>query len=153
MLDEHRREFPQVIDNTILCLRRTPVNAPSRILNLSKTVPSALNQFLQRFGCAVIERIGDFDGPSRGAHVLLFPVDAECFIDGGIDIAHADGAAYRIEAALITGSDHLTAADASSAQGERPAVWPVVAAESGIELRGPAKLSHGEDDRGIEQAA
>jgi hypothetical protein len=32
ILDEHRRELPQVIDNTILYLRLDPVNALSRML-------------------------------------------------------------------------------------------------------------------------
>ena len=45
--------------------------------NLTKLVPSALNQFLQRFGRAVIERVGDFNWPSGRTHIFLFPIDAE----------------------------------------------------------------------------
>src|SRR5438309_11548319 len=115
--------------------------------NLTKLVPSALNQFLQRFGRAVIERVGDFNWPSGRTHIFLFPIDAECFVNGRVNVAHADWAAHRIEASLITGSDHLATADAASAKGEGPAVWPMVAAERRIEFRRPAKLAHGEDYR------
>jgi hypothetical protein len=101
----------------------------------------------------VLKRIGDLDGAADGGVVLLVPIDAEGFVDGGEQIAHAGGAARDLSAVGIGRADDAASGDAAAADGEGPAVGPMVAAAIVIDEGGAAEFAHGEDDGGIVEAA
>src|SRR5439155_6498041 len=107
-------------------IRSAPTRA-SDATAVRRTAPARSQQFSNRGGSAVIERIRDLDGPPDRRIVFLCPIDAEGFVDGGENIAHAGDAAGDVRSGLVACADDLPAFDSAATHHQRPAGRIVIA--------------------------
>src|SRR5262245_59793332 len=67
----------------------------------SERNPLLPQQFRYRLPGLVVERVGDLDGPSDRAHVLLAPVDPEELVDRREQVSHGDDAVGDVRSAFV----------------------------------------------------
>src|SRR5262249_47432263 len=89
---------------------------------------------------------GDLQRASEVVANLGPRVDAEALVDGGEQVADADGVLGHVGAVLAGGPVGDAALDGPAAQHDRPAATPVVAAAVLIDAGSPAELTHPQHD-------
>ena len=70
------------------------------------------------------------------------PVDPQGLVDGGEDVADADLALHDESAAIVAPAHHRSRLQSAAAQGDGPALGPMVPAQAGIAVGSPSELAH-----------
>lgn len=97
--------------------------------------------------------IDDGERPALWAGEFGVEIDAKGLVDGGDDFTRGDGALGGVAADVVGFADDLAAFDAAAGEIHGPAVRPMVATASGIDLGRAAEFGEAGDHGVVEHAA
>src|SRR5208337_888542 len=96
--------------------------------------------------------IDNLERPADGGLDLLGRVNLERVAERSHQVGNGDGPVLDLGAVSVRGADHLSAPDAAAGKGHIEHLRVMIAAGAGVDLRGPAKLAHPDDQGAPEHA-
>src|SRR5271165_6434812 len=99
-----------------------------------------------------LSTIDNLDRPADGGLDLLGRVYLERMAERSHQIGNSDGPVLDLGAVRVRCADHLATSDAAAGEGHVEHLRVMIAAGVGVDLRGPAKLAHPDDQGAPEHA-
>ena len=97
--------------------------------------------------------VGDGHWPVVGGAQLVAGVDAECIVNGGVEVRDGDGLFDCLFGEVVGNADDLAGAEAAAGQECAKGGGLMASSAAGVELSGAAELGGDDDEGGVEQVA